>query len=123
MVDLRPDLASYSRVSYLRELHGDVDGAAAALESAAQLAGSPSEAAFAAYQLGELRWNAGDLAAATEAYERAAKLDPTFVPPAAALARVHAATGDAAIAAPSTRPPSPGCRRRSTSPSLATSIG
>src|SRR5207245_1178375 len=28
MVDLRPDLASYSRISYLRELHGDVAGAA-----------------------------------------------------------------------------------------------
>ena len=27
MVDLRPDLESYSRVSYLRELHGDVPGA------------------------------------------------------------------------------------------------
>src|ERR1044072_3488199 len=28
MVDLRPDTASYSRVSYLRELHGDTKGAA-----------------------------------------------------------------------------------------------
>jgi tetratricopeptide (TPR) repeat protein len=27
MVDLRPDLSSYSRASYMRELHGDVDGA------------------------------------------------------------------------------------------------
>ena len=27
MVDLRPDLASYSRVSYQRELHGDLPGA------------------------------------------------------------------------------------------------
>ena len=99
MVDLRPNLASYSRVSYLRELQGDVDGAAAALESAAEVAGNPSDAAFAAYQLGELRWNAGDVAAATAAYERAVKLDPTYVPPAAALARVHAATGDRAAAA------------------------
>ena len=32
MVDLRPDLASYSRVSYLRELHGDLDGAIEAME-------------------------------------------------------------------------------------------
>ncbi len=27
MVEIRPDLRSYSRVSYLREIHGDVDGA------------------------------------------------------------------------------------------------
>jgi tetratricopeptide (TPR) repeat protein len=99
MVDLRPDLASYSRVSYLRELHGDVDGAAAALDIAAQVAGNPSDAAFASFQLGELRWNAGDVAGATAAYERAVKLDPTYVPPVAALARVHAATGDEAAAA------------------------
>ncbi len=27
MIDLRPDLASYARVSYFRELHGDFPGA------------------------------------------------------------------------------------------------
>jgi len=27
MVDLHPDMSSYSRVSYLRELHGDISGA------------------------------------------------------------------------------------------------
>ena len=27
MVDLRPDMSSYSRISYLRELHGDTEGA------------------------------------------------------------------------------------------------
>ena len=27
MVDLRPDMSSYSRISYIRELHGDTDGA------------------------------------------------------------------------------------------------
>ena len=27
MIDLRPDLASYTRVSYARELHGQMDGA------------------------------------------------------------------------------------------------
>src|SRR3990172_7532689 len=32
MVDLRPDLSSYSRASYMRELHGDVDGAIEAMQ-------------------------------------------------------------------------------------------
>lgn len=34
MVQMRPDLRSYSRVSYLRELHGDLNGAIAAMEDA-----------------------------------------------------------------------------------------
>jgi tetratricopeptide (TPR) repeat protein len=95
MVDLRPDLASYSRVSYARELQGDVTGAAAALDAAVHVADNPSDAAFATFQIGELRWNAGDLAGAADAYERATRLDPTFAPPAAALARLHAADGEA----------------------------
>jgi tetratricopeptide (TPR) repeat protein len=94
MVDLRPNLASYSRVSYARELQGDIAGAAGALEAAGAVAADPSDAAFAAFQLGELRWNAGDTGAATEQYERAARLDPTFLPVRAALARVHASQGD-----------------------------
>jgi len=98
MVDLRPDLASYSRVSYARELQGDVPGAAAALDAAVHVADNPSDAAFATFQIGELRWNAGDLAGAADAYERATRLDPTFAPPAAALARLHAAEGNTASA-------------------------
>ena len=34
MVDVRPNLASLSRVSYARELHGDLDGAIAAMSQA-----------------------------------------------------------------------------------------
>lgn len=34
MVGLRPDLRSYSRISYLRELHGDVPGAIEAIQLA-----------------------------------------------------------------------------------------
>lgn len=40
MVAMRPDLKSYSRVSYLRELHGDVDGAVEAMTMAVA-AGAP----------------------------------------------------------------------------------
>ena len=34
MINLRPDIRSYSRVSYLRELYGDIDGAIAAMKEA-----------------------------------------------------------------------------------------
>jgi len=40
MVAMRPDLKSYSRVSYLRELHGDIDGAIEAMTMAVA-AGAP----------------------------------------------------------------------------------
>ncbi|HEY3187222.1 MAG TPA: hypothetical protein VGJ70_07090, partial [Solirubrobacteraceae bacterium] len=39
MVDRRPDLAAYARVSYLRELHGDLDGALDAMRLAASAGG------------------------------------------------------------------------------------
>ena len=40
MVSIRPDLRSYSRISYLREIHGDMPGAIEAMKMAIQ-AGYP----------------------------------------------------------------------------------
>ena len=34
MIDLQPNLASYARVSYFRELHGDLAGASRAMRLA-----------------------------------------------------------------------------------------
>ncbi len=70
MVDTRPGVASYARVSYARELMGDVPGAIQAMEAARDIAGTPADAAWASYQLGELYFNQGDLAAAEHAYAR-----------------------------------------------------
>jgi tetratricopeptide (TPR) repeat protein len=100
MVDTLPGLASYARVSYARELQGDVRGAALAMLAARQVAGSPQDAAWAAFQLGELAWNAGDVRGALRRYREASQLDPTWVPPLAGLAKVAWARGhlDAAIA-------------------------
>ncbi len=55
MVSLRPDLSSYSRISYLREIHGMPDEAIKALSMAVE-AGSPGseEKAWAALQLAQL---------------------------------------------------------------------
>ncbi|HEX7332829.1 MAG TPA: hypothetical protein VF290_15095, partial [Pyrinomonadaceae bacterium] len=38
MIDLRPDSSSYARVSYLRELHGDTEGAIQAMTLALKAA-------------------------------------------------------------------------------------
>ena len=55
MNEIRPDLRSYSRVSYLREIHGDVEGAIEAMKRAVN-AGAPGyeSTAWARLTLGEL---------------------------------------------------------------------
>jgi tetratricopeptide (TPR) repeat protein len=79
MVDLRPDLSSYARASYARELQGDVAGAISDMELALQAASSPPDAAFAGY--------------AQAAYARAAAQDPSYIPAREGLAKVAAAQG------------------------------
>jgi len=94
MIDLRPDLAAYSRISYARELQGDVDGAVTAMAAAESSASSGSDAAFAAFQLGELEWHRGRTDTAVNHYRRAAGLDPVAVRAEAALARAAYYAGD-----------------------------
>ena len=43
MVDRKPNLAAYARVSYLRELHGDLEGAATAMRLAVAAGGPAPE--------------------------------------------------------------------------------
>lgn len=95
MVDLRPDLASYARVSYLRELHGDVTGAVEAMQQAVQ-AGAPGVEGteWARVQLGNLQFGRGDLASAEAAYREALDRLPGYVYAHGGLARVAAARGD-----------------------------
>ncbi|PPK95942.1 Flp pilus assembly protein TadD [Kineococcus xinjiangensis] len=94
MADLNPDGSVLTRVSYLRELRGDGAGARAALEQARDMAHSPAGAAFAAFYLGELAFNSGDLDTAEARYGEAAALDPGWLPPVAGSAKVAAARGD-----------------------------
>jgi tetratricopeptide (TPR) repeat protein len=98
MVDTRPGLPSYARISYARELLGDVDGAVAAMRQAFDAAGSPSDAAWASHQLGELELGRGSVDAAAGWFERGRGLDPGFVPNLAGLAKVAWARGDADVA-------------------------
>lgn len=94
MVDTRPDLASYARVSYARELRGHVGGAIVAMKAALVAAGTPEDAAWAHYQLGELYFNSGRLHHAKAAYRGGVALAPDFIPPHAGLAKVAWAQGD-----------------------------
>ena len=94
MMDLRPGLAAYSRTAYLRELHGDVDGAISMMELAAET-GVPGDepTLWTMVQLGNLYFNRGDLAAAENLYQAALRQSPNYVYAQAGMARVWAAQG------------------------------
>ena len=94
MVSLKPNLASYARVSYFRELHGDLAGAATAMRFAASAGGGGEAQAYVQTLLGGLEITRGRYAAAELSYRRALAVDPGYVPAQAGLARVDAATGD-----------------------------
>src|SRR5438445_647193 len=95
MTDMRPDLSSYSRISYLRELYGDLNGAIAAMRLAIQAGPLRSEAtAWCDVQLGNLYFALGDLDLAERAYGRARQRVDGYAHGYAGLARVRAARGD-----------------------------
>jgi tetratricopeptide (TPR) repeat protein len=94
MVETRPDLNSYSRVSYIHELHGDTDGAIAAMRQAVEAGGLGSESAlWTQIQLGNLYFNRGDLRMAEQIYMAALQIRPTYVYAQAGITRVRAAQG------------------------------
>lgn len=99
MVDLRPDLNSYARVSYARELHGQMPAAIEAMRAAAR-AGTPGQesTAWTRVQLGHLYFNTGALDAARAEYDQALRELPDYPHALAGLGRVTAARGDYAAA-------------------------
>ncbi|HVF98803.1 MAG TPA: tetratricopeptide repeat protein, partial [Chloroflexia bacterium] len=97
MVDLRPDLSSYARVSYARELHGDVDGAIHAMQQAIAAGGPAAEnTAWCRVQLGHLFFNSNRLAEAEKAYQDALAGYPGYTHAQAGLAQVRWAQGKTA---------------------------
>jgi tetratricopeptide (TPR) repeat protein len=101
MADMRPDLSSYTRISYLRELHGDLAGAIAAMQLAIQAGPVSGEAtAWCDVQLGNLYFAKGDLDGAERAYTRSVQRVAGYAHGNAGIARVRAARGD--VAAPAT---------------------
>jgi len=99
MVDRRPDLGSYARVSYARELFGDVDGAISAMQQAVEAGGTvPENGAYTRVLLANLYFNGGRLADAEAAYRRALFDQPRYPYALAGLARLEAARGRYAAA-------------------------
>jgi tetratricopeptide (TPR) repeat protein len=100
MVALSSDLASLARQSYVRELHGDLAGALAAMRAAVASPGAaPENTAYVTALLGNLLVYTGDPAGAKAAYESALGLVPNHAPSIAGLARLAVGAGDLAAAA------------------------
>jgi tetratricopeptide (TPR) repeat protein len=99
MADAQPNLGSYARVSYWRELHGDLPGAIRAMKLAVSAGGdAPENVAYVQTLLGNLYFNTGKLGAARQAYRTALARFPGYVPAGAGLANVEAAHGQFEIA-------------------------
>ncbi|MBA2561501.1 MAG: tetratricopeptide repeat protein [Chitinophagaceae bacterium] len=95
MVSIRPDIRSYSRISYLRELHGDYPGAIEAMNMAVKAGLQGDEGtAWARVQLGHLYENTGDLKSAEMHYTIALDERPNYAYALAGLARVASANKD-----------------------------
>jgi tetratricopeptide (TPR) repeat protein len=99
LVDLKPSLPAYARVSYYRELHGDPGGAVEAMRFAMSAGGSPSSNAYVETLLGDLQLARGRVTAALRAYRTALRDVPSFPPALTGLARIDAARGELGSAA------------------------
>ncbi|HKC22058.1 MAG TPA: tetratricopeptide repeat protein [Gaiellaceae bacterium] len=94
MVSLKPSVSSYARISYARELLGDVPGAARAMRLAVDSAvGEPEALAWSLTQLGKLYWSNGRLGEAAREYRAALEVHPRYPAALNALAVVEAARG------------------------------
>ncbi|MDA0171781.1 hypothetical protein OJ998_21955 [Solirubrobacter taibaiensis] len=99
MIDRRPNLAGYARVSYVRELRGDLPGAVEAMRLAVAAGGPAAEnVAYVSAQLGELERRRGRPAAAKRAFAQALALVPGHAGAELGLARLDAATARAGAA-------------------------
>jgi tetratricopeptide (TPR) repeat protein len=95
MVSMRPDLTSYSRVSYLREIFGNYRSSIEAMKMAAEAGGRADEhTEWTRVQLGALYEKTGDYKTADSLYNVSLALRPNYPYAIAGLGRVALATGD-----------------------------
>jgi len=101
MLGLRPDLRSYSRASYLRQIYGDNKGAIAAMKMAVD-AGVPGAESteWARVTLADLYLNIGNVDSASIVYRTSLVYRPSYPYAEMGMAKVEKAHGnyDAAIA-------------------------
>ena len=96
MVDLRPDAAAYSRVAYLRELHGDTEGAVEAMSVALKASDprDPEAVTWARVQFGHALASLGKRAEAEREYDTALRVLPGYGAALTSKADARAAAGD-----------------------------
>jgi len=95
MVSIRPDLTSYSRISYLREIYGDYKGAIQAMKMAAEAGGAGDEhTEWTRVQLAGLYEKTGDYKTAAQLYQMSLSLRPQYAYAIAGLGRVAMANKD-----------------------------
>jgi len=89
MVSIRPDMRSYSRISYLREIYGDIPGAVEAMKLAVE-AGAPGTEGteWARVQLGKLYEQLGEMRYAEMHYMISLNNRPGYPHALAGLARI-----------------------------------
>jgi tetratricopeptide (TPR) repeat protein len=113
MIGLKPNLAAYSRVSYYRELHGDLRGAAEALRLAISAgSGTVEGSAYIRSLRGDFEAMRGRYGAAALAYREALAIDPAYGGALGGLAQLQAGRGELVPAIEALRaqvgePPSP----------------
>jgi tetratricopeptide (TPR) repeat protein len=94
LVNLKPGLPAYARVSYYRELAGDPAGAVRAMRLAASAGGSAQSASYVRALLGDLELARGHVDAARSAYLDALRDVPSYPQALTGLARIDAAGGN-----------------------------
>jgi tetratricopeptide (TPR) repeat protein len=99
MVRLKANLTAYARISYFRELHGDLRGALQAMRFARSAgSGGPEGEAYVQGLLGKLLADEGRYSAAEHAYRQAFAINPGYLPALAGIAGVEAGRGEFALA-------------------------
>jgi len=95
MDSIRPDIRSYSRISYLREIYGDYPGAIEAMKLAVSAGGAGDEPTeWTRIQLARLYENTGDLKNAEMHYTIALNERPGFAYATAGLGHIALANKD-----------------------------
>jgi len=96
MVDLRPNMESYARVSHVRSLHGDSEGAIEAMQTAAKIADpmNKESQAWCLVRLGEEFFRIGNYTEAEKQYDAALQTLPNYHLALAGKGRARAAQND-----------------------------
>jgi tetratricopeptide (TPR) repeat protein len=96
MMSIRPGAAAYARVSYARELRGDLQGALQAMEFAEKSTSpqDPEAQAWYATHIGELYLRMGTLDESDRAFRRAAFVFPSYPLAMVGQGKVKVARGD-----------------------------